>query len=240
MDLLLLHTRPDTTALTAWAARRRWLSPDGDLGYAIHALLAEVFDGQGPAPFRHMGMQGLLAYTTASEATLLDAVARAPSNAVQVLGLDRIRTRHFPDRWPAGKRLAFEVRVRPVIRTKAGTERDLYQYRMEQADPGPEGERPSREAIYREWLQARMQNDNAARILDTTLGGFKLSRVIRQSQNTESSERKPRTVTGPDAVFHGTLEVGNSEAFARLLSRGIGRHRAFGFGMLLLKPADGG
>jgi CRISPR system Cascade subunit CasE len=41
----------------------------------------------------------------------------------------------------------------------------------------------------------------------------------------------------PNAVLEGTLTVGDPDAFARLLARGIGRHRAFGFGMLLLKPA---
>jgi len=35
----------------------------------------------------------------------------------------------------------------------------------------------------------------------------------------------------------GVLQVRDSAAFAALLARGIGRHRAFGFGMLLLKPA---
>jgi CRISPR system Cascade subunit CasE len=36
----------------------------------------------------------------------------------------------------------------------------------------------------------------------------------------------------------GILEVTGGEAFARLLARGVGRHRAFGFGMLLLKPVS--
>jgi CRISPR system Cascade subunit CasE len=34
----------------------------------------------------------------------------------------------------------------------------------------------------------------------------------------------------------GALEVRNSEAFANLLARGVGRHVAFGFGMLLMRP----
>jgi len=42
---------------------------------------------------------------------------------------------------------------------------------------------------------------------------------------------------GPDAVFKGVLQIHDADAFNRLLRRGIGRHRAFGFGMLLLKPA---
>ena len=47
----------------------------------------------------------------------------------------------------------------------------------------------------------------------------------------------PRTIVGPDVVLKGRLQVDDSDAFTQLLRRGIGRHRAFGFGMVLLKPA---
>jgi CRISPR system Cascade subunit CasE len=39
------------------------------------------------------------------------------------------------------------------------------------------------------------------------------------------------------ALVTGTLRVGDAEAFRALLARGLGRHRAFGFGMLLLRRA---
>jgi CRISPR system Cascade subunit CasE len=38
-------------------------------------------------------------------------------------------------------------------------------------------------------------------------------------------------------VFNGVLEVTEPGTFASSLARGIGRHRAFGFGMLLLRQA---
>jgi len=41
----------------------------------------------------------------------------------------------------------------------------------------------------------------------------------------------------PQALLKGVLTVKESNTFNRLLARGIGRHRAFGYGMLLLKPA---
>ena len=43
---------------------------------------------------------------------------------------------------------------------------------------------------------------------------------------------------GPDVVMQGRLRVSDPQAFAQLLARGVGRHRAFGFGMLLLRPGD--
>jgi CRISPR system Cascade subunit CasE len=45
-----------------------------------------------------------------------------------------------------------------------------------------------------------------------------------------------RYCEGPDAVMRGNLIVSDPAAFAQLLARGIGRHRAYGFGMLLLRP----
>jgi CRISPR system Cascade subunit CasE len=41
---------------------------------------------------------------------------------------------------------------------------------------------------------------------------------------------------GPDATMSGTLRIDDPSAFASALSHGIGRHRTFGFGMLLLAP----
>ena len=43
---------------------------------------------------------------------------------------------------------------------------------------------------------------------------------------------------GPDALMRGELTVTDGTAFACLLKKGIGRHRAYGYGMLLLRPAD--
>jgi CRISPR system Cascade subunit CasE len=66
---------------------------------------------------------------------------------------------------------------------------------------------------------------------------FKLSAVLRRGALQTEGARPKRPVQGPDAVFTGVLQVRDSDAFAALVARGIGRHRAFGFGMLLLKPA---
>ncbi len=239
MALLLLHTTPDPVALTHWATRKHWLSPDGDFGYALHALLAEAFDGHPPTPFRYMDGQGLLAYSDAGEDDLYRRIAAAPPETRKVLGLERLRLRPFPAEWPNGKRLGFEARVRPIIRTKAGKERDIYQYRMEQRPDGSQELKPSREAIYREWLEQRLSADNAAVLVGAEMHGFALSQVVRRPQKrADENKRKPKGVTGPDALFRGELEVGDPAAFTRLISHGLGRHRAFGYGMLLLRPAE--
>ena len=42
---------------------------------------------------------------------------------------------------------------------------------------------------------------------------------------------------GPDVTLQGDLAVADPEAFTRLLRRGVGHHKAYGYGMLLLRPA---
>ena len=37
--------------------------------------------------------------------------------------------------------------------------------------------------------------------------------------------------------MRGILAITDPTAFADLLARGVGRHRAYGYGMLLLRPA---
>ncbi|MCB1859838.1 MAG: type I-E CRISPR-associated protein Cas6/Cse3/CasE [Gammaproteobacteria bacterium] len=238
MSLILLHTTPDPVALTHWATRKNWLSPDGDFGYALHALLAEAFDGRPPTPFRYMNEQGLLAYSEVGTAGFHRHSENVSTEVRRVLGLDRLRTRPFPCDFSVSKRLGFEVRVRPVIRTNAGKERDLYQYRMEQRAPGSTDAKPSREAIYRDWLEQRFSTGNAARLITASMQGFSLTRVVRRRQKSaDDGIRKSTGINGPDALFRGELEVADTAAFAQLLVRGIGRHCAFGYGMLLLRPA---
>ena len=41
----------------------------------------------------------------------------------------------------------------------------------------------------------------------------------------------------PEVVLGGRFTITDPDTFTALLTRGIGRHRAFGFGMILLKPA---
>lgn len=236
MSLYLLHCSPDPEALAIWATRHRLLSPDGDDGYALHALLTAAFGEQSPKPFRYLGpLQGLLAYSDQTPAALHDNAALATPDVARTLGLDRLAVRPFPVTWASGQKLSFEVRVRPIVRAKDGRERDVFLHAIE-AEPSPE-KAGGRERIYAEWLRRQFSEQDAAQLLQVGLDAFRLNRVIRRAEANDSGQRKARVFSGPDAVFKGQLRVDDSDAFTRLLKRGIGRHRAFGFGMLLLKPA---
>lgn len=90
---------------------------------------------------------------------------------------------------------------------------------------------PTREATYLGWLSKRL-TDAAALEDDAGLRHFRRTRTRRSSHGKAGR----KSAEGPDALIAGTLTVTDSAAFAALLARGVGRHAAFGFGMLLLSP----
>ena len=146
---------------------------------------------------------------------------------------DKLDSKPMPTEWTAGKRLGFETRIRPIVRKARGScrpsaEQDAFQ---QEADTYPKGEMPfSREQVYAKWLAGQLERSGGARLEleQTRLVSFQRARSFRK--------RHSRYVEGPDAVMRGTLTITDPEAFARLLANGIGRHRAYGYGMLLLRP----
>jgi CRISPR system Cascade subunit CasE len=236
-DFHLIHMRPNLNRLLPWA-QRQGLIPDrgqGDLGYAFHAALRAAFADLAPQPFSFRSGQGLLAYTTQADA-MRSAVAMATPEVADMLGLDAtlhssgLLIRPFPTSWKVGQLLSFEVRVRPVVR-KEDKEVDVFLSAVQRMHDAV----PPRQAVYADWL--KRQFEAAADLHEIRMTEFSLSTVVRRAAPQAEGGRPKRPVQGPDAVFTGILQVRDSAAFAALLARGIGRHRAFGFGMLLLKPA---
>ena len=236
MRLTLLQCHPHPQKLAAWATRCGLTAGGDDLGYALHALLTAAFGESAPKPFRYFGdTRGLLAYTTHDPESLKLAAQIAAPEVHAVLGLDRLAMRDFPLNWLSGQRLGFELRIRPVLRTSQGKERDVF---LAAVDKHAATEEPlSREAVYAEWLHTELARGDAAAIEHLQLEGFRLSAGLRKGLSS-AGKRPARRVAGPDAVFNGQLTVRDSAGFAALLSRGVGRHRAFGFGMLLLRPPE--
>jgi CRISPR system Cascade subunit CasE len=250
--LHLLHCRPDDRLLISWGASRHLIPRRGDLGYALHGAWQAALGPRAPQPFRYFGGEkGLLAYTASSASDLREAIALGDSGAIAALGLAATAThggfsmRRMPMSWPSGRRLRFEVRVRPVIREgKTGRERDAFLHAAGSVPPGT----LERESVYAQWLRAQLQPvsdgtqqawHGAVRLEAVHLSEFHLSSVTRMGARPAADGRRPRSdVVGPDAVLTGTLVVENPIAFQHWLARGIGRHRAFGYGMVLLKPAN--
>lgn len=242
--LYLMHTKPDPQRLAAWAARHRLLAKEGDLGYALHALLRAAFGEHAPQPFRYLDAeQGLLAYTRWGANELAQRVGLADPDAAAALGLGQtsrhggMSVRPFPTQWAMGHALGFEVRVRPIIREgKTGRERDAFLAAIEKAAD----QRLDRSQVYEQWLRDLLARQGGAELIEASMTRYQLLGVTRKSKKGSADDvRQSRLVGGPDAVLAGQLRVTDPQAFAQLLAQGIGRHRAFGFGLLLLRPVRG-
>ena len=235
----MIRLEPDVGRLIRWAERHRLLASrqDDDLGYALHALLEAAFDTFAPKPFALLREAkppaALLAYSTAPSDQLREhAQCFAAPDAAEAIGLDTLAVKTMPEVWTAGRRLGFSVRVRPMLRTDREGDRarakevDAFVLAPEQADRG---------AVYGEWLRRHVPG---AAIEQASLEAFRLSVVSRRGRPEGPEGRRPlKHQLGPDATFSGVLAITDGEAFAGGLARGIGRHRSFGFGMLLLRPA---
>lgn len=242
--LYLIHTQPDPHRLAAWAARHHLLDKEGDLGYALHALLRAAFGEQAPQPFRYLNAdQGLLAYTRMDVAELTQRAALAEPDVAAALGLGQTRqhpglsARPFPAQWPVGHLLGFEVRVRPIIREgKTGRERDAFLAALERVG----GETLDRSAVYVQWLRDLLARQGGAELVHADVVRYQQLGLTRKSQRVDADDtRRSRLINGPDALLAGQLRVLDTQAFAQLLAKGVGRHRAFGFGLLSLRSARG-
>ena len=158
-----------------------------------------------------------------------DAAAVIGPSHAEVVALDGLRSLPRPaDGWVAGQRLGFDLRMRPVVRLASaaggfakGAEIDAFLAEaLRSDDPRARG------TVYLDWLAHRLM---PAAELDPS--GSRLHAFQRSNAN-----RNGRSLDGPDAIIHGNLTVTDPAAFADLLARGIGRHRSYGYGMLLLRP----
>ncbi|GAB4356629.1 MAG: hypothetical protein Kow0073_14320 [Immundisolibacter sp.] len=223
------------------AARDRGL-PDHpyDPDYIFHSLLTELV-GPGHLPTfvpdpRSPG-KAVLAYSSLDHDGLREqAKIVAPPEVFALVDWEASQGKPLPAAWPVGKRIGFRTRVSPVVRgpkghgrggaeiKKSRPEVDAYLARCWQRE-----EPLDREVVYREWLDRELARNGAAKAIEMRMAGFRLKRALRRD-----GARKARAITRPDALFKGALRIEDPEAFRALLARGLGRHRGFGFGMLLL------
>ena len=239
-DLHMVRCQVDLRAFNIWAGTRRLIRRDTfDPGFAMHCLLAESFGDLAPKPFRYIvprgrgQRKGVLYGYCRNDAGALRKVAQTFADPLQLeaLTVSRLATKPMPSDWNVDQRLGFEIRLRPVARTgrgscRPGSERDVFQLEAQGHPPG--GMSRTREDVYSDWLADQFRRLDGAELIGAQLRAFERTRDIR-------GLNRP-TVEGPAAVLTGDLTVTEVSGFNRLLSRGVGRHRAYGYGMLLLRP----
>lgn len=237
-----------------------------DLGYATHCMFASLFGEQakpfaivteherGRVPGRQVSV---VAYTTTAPDTLKQhALEFSDPQHHGACDWASFAGKPMPTTFDVGRKLGFEVRVMPTIRKssdgafhKKGAEVDAFVSACwdaadaaglpagasvaERAEVAP----VDRAAVYRDWLASRLEG--AADLVSAELQRFALTPSFRRGKSRgerRATKRPGRTQWRPDATLRGTLTVQDPDAFDALLRRGVGRHRSFGFGMLLLRP----
>lgn len=244
-----------------WVKRRDWRGRETDVdfdeGAALHHVLGETFGPGVLQPFRLKVSPGaargdIWAYSSQS----VEALRETAAIGVSVLDAGQIQAKQMPTDWREGRRVGFDISVRPIVRIKStlhnprkperpyrpGAELDAYFVEAARAFPGEpprlsddvfvssgmERAGRTRETVYREWLAARFLSDGAASATIETaqMTHFRRRKLVRGRASSE----------GPVAILQGDLVIQDGAAFADLLARGVGRHKAYGFGMLLLRP----
>lgn len=248
--LSMIRLEPDLMRVARWGASRNVVQPGTDDGYLWHAILKAAFGDLAPRPFRLVTPQGeragaehLLGYTTHEPDELrAHAEAFADPAVVQALKLDEMAAKAMPLLFPQDKRLGFEARLRPMVRQSRTEDRTRHReidVFVQVASRDPAAPRPDRLAVYAEWLAGLLQK-GGARLEAAHMVSQMRARILRRGRPDEDGAR-PLAAHGskgggPDIILAGDLVVQDPVAFADLLARGVGRHRAFGFGMLLLRP----
>jgi CRISPR system Cascade subunit CasE len=236
----MIQISPDMVAVSSWAQQNNVATADD--GYLIHALLKASFGSLAPKPFVLKSSLNrptkVLAYSSLSAEELRDnAQMFAEPIAMEAAGIGAMVSKLMPSTFAAGTQLGFEVRVRPVIRLArgagedAGKERDAFLAALKNTT---DNAKVNRLDVYREWLTRAMSP--AVRLIRVEPLYQRLAPVTRRGRNMAERGRPLIDMLGPDVCFSGLLSIEAPVEFTNLLARGVGRHRAFGFGMLLLRP----
>lgn len=237
MHMIDLQLRPDHLVRHAETQGHNH-AQDEDLGYAIHSWLTDALGELAPRTFRSIeqrnGSIRLLGYGKADADAIRNHVQLfASPQGAAVCDWERAASKSIGDiAWQHDQKLGFEVRVCPVVRDKQG-ERDAFLSQLPD-DGGPTAK--DRASVYRDWLSARLDGAASLEAHAFNLKAFRLASTWRQGGSAGKGGRTGCRLVRPDALLVGQLRVQDPQSFQTLLYRGIGRHRAFGFGMLLLRP----
>ena len=243
MNLHLIRARIRPQDLARWARDRGWArrgrTDHYDEGATLHHLLVEMFGRGTLQPFRLLVAPGersanLYGYTNCdAEELRRTAESVGLPDATTVLKPQHIQSKAMPSNWTTNQRLGFDIRLRPVVRQRKPQktkEIDAFLAEAQRDHPhdltGMHRADRNREAVYSDWLANRLKG----------IAAIESARIVRFQRSF--AVRNGRAVEGPDAVIQGSLTVADPETFNAKLRTGIGRHRAYGYGMILLRPPD--
>ncbi len=238
-ELHLWRLAVDPAGLARIALDQRIPADDQDHGYVLHALLCGLF-GKAAAP-KPWFFQADRAWLWAYAGHPLD-LSKLPATGAQRQSIltEASRSKPMPT-FRAGQRLAFDLRACPVVRhgkrdADKASEHDALNWQARRTGV-PESSLDPR-VVYADWLRTHWKPDSGAALIDCQVSGWlRPHRGTGQGSGTVWRGRGDGRLRLPEVRFTGRLTLTDPTAFRQALARGVGRHRAFGFGMVLVKPA---
>ena len=204
----------------------------GDDSYREHQAVWRLFDGDPDAKrdflYRQIMEHGRITYYVLS--------ARMPADNT---GLWRIDTaKEYNPHFSAGQRLFFMLRANPVVTVTTASGRQqrhdvvMQEKRRIGYRPMPDMVRPSMQQLIQQcgvrWLSERMEHN-----------GFSIEpeQVVAAGyqQHRFRIKRHTHLIRYSTMDFQGTLKITNTDRFRDALFSGIGKSKAFGCGLLLIK-----
>lgn len=237
MALAMIRMPVDVRALRIYATMTR--TGDDDGCYALHHAMRKRWGDSAPQPF-HAVLSGPEPHVV--------GYMEDPSS-LKVVGDDPHLRAVFPDGMEsraialpenAGGTYSFRVRTRPLIRygkriadiiEKETGRRPFPEMCAVQATRLRTGGDVDAAQVCRDWLARRLEG--AASLATFSLLDYVAQPVLRSTHGPAG----PKTFPGSTAVMTGTMVVEDPAAFAALLAKGVGRHAAFGYGLMLIAPA---
>ncbi len=202
--------------------------------YREHQRLWKLFDGDPDARrdflYRRMMEHGQLKYYLVSE--------RRPNDESGTWLIDA--PKRYEPQLSVGQRLFFMLKVNPVVTVKSESGKqkrhDVVMYRKNQLgfQNLPEHERPPLQQVIQEscsdWLSDRSgKNGFSFSPSEISIEGYRRHRSF--------VGRKSRDIRYSTVDIHGLLTVTDPQPFRQLLCAGIGKSKAFGCGLLLIRNA---
>ena len=212
----------DAERVTAWA--KSVSIPRHDVGYLAHAFMRRFFEDAAPQPFLAVKEEGCLMVEGVLSENVEPEVFEG-SHDVMDCGVKDVT---LPQ---SGDVAAFRVRLCPVMRNGSSgkeIETDAFLVMLRRAEAAGQTP-PKRMQVYRQWAAGRFVD--CLNVSKTYIERYEQIRPCRRGA--------PGHVGAPAAIgWRPIIDVSvsgvvtDAERFAQIARRGIGRHKAFGFGYI--------
>ena len=204
--------------------------------YGTHQLLWKLFpDYTGPRPFlfRQEMEDGADGEGRCKGVPLFYLLSQ--KTPVALPGLLEVESKPFAPRLDAGEKLAFRLRANPTVSRRVEGQKhsrrsDVLMHAKSAFAPDQRASQQCKDAMdqaAREWLAGQGEKNGFALLGPPQISGYRQHSLGRKRQG------KPIQFSGVD--YNGTLEVTDTPAFMSLLEQGLGRSKAFGFGMMMIR-----